>query len=124
MPLCYDPTEDVLVLDLELPRHLAPASTPEIARARGLLDVTDRGSLAGLEIPLADLPPALAELCRAFADDEEVIYVEIERVAATRQLRTVSVPIGFRWDGEPGRLSLRIPRRTADYELMYPAGAT
>ncbi|WP_448575925.1 hypothetical protein [Thermomicrobium sp.] len=123
MRLCYDPADDVLVLDLVLPPQLAPTSIPTIAHARGLLDLTDRGSLAGLEIPLADLPPALAELCRALADDEEVTYVEIERVVATRSFRSVTVPIAIRWDGQQ-RLSLRIPRRTADYELLYPAGAT
>jgi len=124
MRLCYDPADDVLVLDLELPGQLARASAPPIAHARGLLDVTEQGSLAGLEISLTDLPPALAELCRALADDDEVTYIEIERVAAARSLRTVTVPIVFRWDGDQARLSLRIPRRTADYELLYPVGAT
>ncbi len=125
MYLCYDPLADRLTLALEIGG--APSSCslsgPPVTVHRGILDVADHGRILGLELPLDDLPTELRSQLAPFADDE-TLYLELDEPPQWSVVRSVPILVEFHWQPEESWLMLSFPRRTRDYELLYPSGAT
>jgi len=121
MQLCYDPTTDRL--ELTVPLHSAAAAADDepvaVATIPCILDVGDEGRLLGLELSLRTVSAPLRALIPG--DD---IYLEIENAPDPRIVRSVTAPATLMWSPASRQLVVRLPRRTDQYELLFPSGAT
>lgn len=123
--LCHDPLSDRLVLTLDVPDapSSCSSSSPLVTVLCGILDVADEGRILGLELSLDGLPTDLRTLLAPLAENK-TLYLELDEPQQPRVLRSVPVLVEFHWQPEEPRLMLSFPRRTNDYELLYPSGAT
>ncbi|MCM8746478.1 hypothetical protein NET03_08015 [Thermomicrobium sp. CFH 73360] len=125
MHLCHDPLSDRLVLALDVPDapSSCSSSSPLVTVLSGILDVADEGHILGLELPLDRLPTDLRTLLAPLLDTK-TLYLELEGPQQPRVVRSVPVPVELHWRSEAPRLTLSFPRRTREYELLYPSGTT
>ncbi|MCS7257045.1 MAG: hypothetical protein RMJ05_03795 [Thermomicrobium sp.] len=124
---CYDVRDDRIVVVFSVP--LAPAPSPTSAPIRapltGLLDVGDGGHLLGLEVSLEAASPALWTLLSVLgATESDRFYLELDERSRPRAVRTLPVSVEVRWEPQSARLELSFPRRTEDYEFLFPVGST
>ncbi|MCX2727785.1 hypothetical protein OO015_09830 [Thermomicrobium sp. 4228-Ro] len=126
MQVCYDSTTDQLELTLEIASDNTPTGPtfdrPLTTAVSCILDVADEGRLLGIELALEQVSAPLRALLAPLIGDD--FYVEVERTASPRVVRSVTAPATVSWQPASSHIIVSIPRRTCDYELLFPSGAT
>lgn len=113
------------VLRLTLRPGAVAVGPPETATAT--IDVGERGSLLGIELPADDrlIAPwraGAAGSAAAYDPTSGSLAMALVPDASGPHVRTVEATVALHRDRAGGLVALDLPRRGAGYEIAYPSG--